>query len=566
MRQLSRLTKIILAVTGLAAVTLGTGVILIIYLAVNYTEGIRLANQGYRAVALGNYKAAIPQFDAALKKPLGNYQRSYVYLNRGAACNHEQRFTESIHDHTEGLRLNPKLTFAYEGRACAYRETGEIDKALADLNQALRQRDSSEYGYYARGMIFYDRKDYDHALADFEEAVRCSPRNADPVIMRGLCYLAKNDLDRALASFDAAIAMAPDKVAAYAERSLVYQRKGEYAKSARDSGEAARLMEPRSRTVMPLTIADKAHLLLLQADTAYDDHDYDHAIQLANEAIVPGLKPEMAAVLVMNRGNAYSAKGDREHAMHDYNEAIGLDPKNAGAYVNRARLFGRNGHYVEALKDYETAIRLNPGQWQAYFNRALDLRDSGSLDNALADLDKVTELNPTFVSAYLTRADIHIRRKESQEAIRDCDTAASIDPKSVTAYRARARAHSYKHEYAAALQDLEEAAQIETQHPESTLNALAWLRATCPDAGVRDGQKAIAAATKACELTHWQNSYEIDTLAAAHAEAGQFEEAIKYQQKALELALQQKDNASGGMRQRLALYQHHQPYHQDAKE
>jgi hypothetical protein len=66
-------------------------------------------------------------------------------------------------------------------------------------------------------------------------------------------------------------------------------------------------------------------------------------------------------------------------------------------------------------------------------------------------------------------------------------------------------------------------------------------------------------ASRACELTHWKNAGMLDTLAAAHAECGQFPEAIKWQTKALELANKRQTEE---FRRRLQLYQTKRPYRQ----
>jgi tetratricopeptide (TPR) repeat protein len=91
----------------------------------------------------------------------------------------------------------------------------------------------------------------------------------------------------------------------------------------------------------------------------------------------------------------------------------------------------------------------------------------------------------------------------------------------------------------------------------TTLNALAWLWATCPADELRDGTRAVEAALRACELTGHAVAGFLDTLAAAYAEAGQFESAVRWQEKTIEMV---PPDQRGEYEQRLELYRAGQPF------
>src|SRR5439155_2847067 len=68
------------------------------------------------------------------------------------------------------------------------------------------------------------------------------------------------------------------------------------------------------------------------------------------------------------------------------------------------------------------------------------------------------------------------------------------------------------------------------------LNNLAWLLATSPDDSLRNGARAVQLAERACELTRFEQTALVGTLAAAYAEAGRFAEAVATAEKACALA------------------------------
>jgi twitching motility protein PilT len=71
------------------------------------------------------------------------------------------------------------------------------------------------------------------------------------------------------------------------------------------------------------------------------------------------------------------------------------------------------------------------------------------------------------------------------------------------------------------------------------LNNLAWVLATHPDPGLRDGREAVKLAARAYSLLEGQGKHSssvLDTLAAAYAETGRFDKALQAAGRSLEIA------------------------------
>jgi tetratricopeptide (TPR) repeat protein len=257
------------------------------------------------------------------------------------------------------------------------------------------------------------------------------------------------------------------------------------------------------------------------------------------------------------RGVALGSGNDSEKALADFDRAIELDPRAVLARYHRANLAYGKGQYDKALADYDAVIKDDPGFDWAYHVRGWIYYRRADYDRALADYEKAIALVPTETVFYRDRGNIALARKNYDEALADYTRSIERDPTYIVPWQLRGRTWEAKKEYAKALSDYEKAVQLagKESYDAGAHVALATLLAACPDAGIRDGKKALAAANKAYELA--KGPGELSALAAAHAELGEFDKAVKWQTKAIDAAPKgQKEPYE----QRLKLYHDKQPY------
>jgi hypothetical protein len=265
----------------------------------------------------------------------------------------------------------------------------------------------------------------------------------------------------------------------------------------------------------------------------YHRRNYAKVISLCTAGLATRLDPTQRSFLFDYRAACYRDENQFDKALPDYNKAVELNPRNGLAHAGRAALYTRQGKRDAAMKDLDTAIRLNPRFFAAYSNRAQLHSTNGDLDHAIADWNSALQLNPKDPDSYIGRGIAYYHKGDLAKAKNDLDRGLRLPV-------------------------LSSATRM------GTFNELAWLHATAPEASFRNGRAAVFEATSAYKLKGSPDPYYLDTLAAAFAENGDFEKAVRYQEQAVTGKKLSPDERSKFQR-RLELYHAHTPYRDDHK-
>ena len=453
------------------------------------------------------------------------------------------------------LELRPRLLPILLMLAPIAVEQGRMTDAVgyySDVLEIVEQaQDSQAFSYEAyrahtnRGLAYRKLGMYQAAVDDCDQAIKLMPNLVDAYIGRGDAYQQLGQNDSALSDYDKAIELEPDDARTYNYRGNLYRQMGRSNLALRDSNKAIELKPDypeayNNRGTMHEKMG-KHHLAL---------RDYAKAVEL---------KPDFAHAH-FNRGAIYERLGKPELAFEDYAVAIELDAGFTVAYMNRGLLYSRRDKNDLAVADFTKVIELNPDSAPAFFHRGTIYQRLGEFQLAQHDLANAIELKPDFPEAIYRRGINSGQLGELQLAIRDFDRAIEMKSNFADAYFRRGIVHQQLYQAELAIRDYKQVVGLSPENGHA-YNNLAWLLATCPDATCRDGEQALSSARKACELLGWDHFSALDTLAAANAESGHFDEAVKWQTKAITLA---PESNKSDLLSRLELYQAREPFRDKA--
>ena len=259
------------------------------------------------------------------------------------------------------------------------------------------------------------------------------------------------------------------------------------------------------------------------------------------------------ALLLTNSGRA-------TEAVEYYKAGLAIYPSSSKGRYEYGRALASLGNHKAAIEQFQAAVELDPENFHAQFQLGIAAARERQLDIAVRSFLSVTEQQPSHVEAWTNLGMVLAQLKRRDEAIEALKTATQLDPKNGEAMLALGGQLASQQRYAEASHCFRAATELDASQPRafaafgqclvklnqdaSALSALrralelnpedaasrlqiAWIQSTSSDQQLRSGSEALQTAIELANRTRNRDPQVLDVLAAASAEVGNFQQAVK---------------------------------------
>ena len=265
-----------------------------------------------------------------------------------------------------------------------------------------------------------------------------------------------------------------------------------------------------------------------------------------------------------NLGLSLVRQGKPEEGMGYFRAALAINPRNAKVHFNLGLALAIEGKFKEAASEFEAACQLDPGSVNFRIVLAEALAKLGKTNEAAGYFQEALKLQPNHAQAHWRYGMLLASTGKLKEALDHLRKAVRLQP-SVPIYLDLASVLTRAGQSDAAVTQYREALRLQPDSP-LALTSLAWVLAVDPSDRIRSGPEAVTLAERACQLTQFRDPPFLGNLAAAYAEAGRFEDAIRTAGQARDLARAVGNQQLAERNQQLLeMYRAGKPFHESVQ-
>ncbi|CAD8171997.1 unnamed protein product [Paramecium octaurelia] len=431
-----------------------------------------------------NYlQEALQEIDKSLKLQQNNVN---AYLLRGEIWSELENTPMALQDCDLALKIDSKSANAYYLRSTIQWKNKCLYPALDDINQAISLNPNFEIAYSRKGTILWElglkleaftcflkatqqvnsinnrfasqrtiSKQQDDELYQINKVIEQNPNDSQAYFNRAKIFLLQNRVQEALADYAVIKQINPYFVQPYIKRAKILIDLNQIEEALQEIRKP--LIHEQNNAEIHF-IEGNCHLKIGNLDKAL--HAYDRAI-----ALCP--KDEQ---YLNQRSELYFRLERFEEAIRDLNKTISINANSQFAYYNRAQSYLKIGQKDQAKKDLEKHIEINPNHPDAYYQLGVILTMLGNINQAFFQYCKAISLNPNFQKAYANRASLATSLGLKQQAFDDLNKAIELDPNCSNSYFNRGTLFVNLGNFELALKDLNQAIKIDPSYQDALNN------------------------------------------------------------------------------------------------
>ena len=471
------------------------------------------------------------------------------------------RLAKRIHERREAVVANPGSAQAW-GSLGMVLDVHDLRAEAAYCYERALILDGDDFRWpYFLGVLKLT-SDQGEALQSFARASRIRDDHPPLFVYMGSCHLLLERFDEAAFAFERALELDGD----------FYRARMGLAKVALAWDQPRRARELLETSLAQGAAEGEVHWLLAEASRRMGDPEaaLTH-LQLARplrlvEPVSDSLRVALrrqeglTLPLIQERTDHLIRQGRAAEAIAEWERVRREEPDSPEVLARVGRARALSGRLDEAVSAYRGALELDPAHLASRRLLGDALLQQGQLGPARETYEGALELDPAHARTRYKLGSLLLLAGAEEEGLghlREARRALGQDLEAQLLFTAVVTSLGRHREavdaYREALESFPREARLE--------GGLAWLLATSPDGDVRDGAEALLWARRAAESS--PSPRTLETLAAAHAETGDFGEALRTATRAKEMLLKAGSLAAvRQVEQRLRLYRDRQPYRQ----
>jgi predicted O-linked N-acetylglucosamine transferase (SPINDLY family) len=377
---------------------------------------------GSLAVALNQFDAALPRFEAALNADPTRRRYWLVYIEAlvGAGQTEEARSTLALarRHGLEGADVDelaarliehptaPRATTDSNG------STGNADQAPATTTAPAPSEVNAVVALFARGRY----AEAEHAA---RELTTRNPRNGFGWMALGATLKQMGRSSEALVPAQTAVDLLPDNANAHSNLGGILKDLG-------------RLQDAEANLRSALRINPHHIQALINLGATLQGLDQPHEAELLLQRVLR-IDPNSAEALC-NLGNVFVRQRRLDDAERCFRRALEINPALAEAHFTLGATLQEQNRFEDAEVSYRRAITIKPDYAMAHCNLGVTLLRLGYLGESETSCRRALEINPDFPDAHINLGATLLHMGRLLEAEQCCRAALKLAPDSALTF------------------------------------------------------------------------------------------------------------------------------------